>query len=331
MFPAPPSDAAPGAVLDHRAFPHIYEAILSHAPAASLMRLRLVSRSLRDWADARLAPDLALTYVSSERGVRARSSTGFSPHFPTPILRRTQAAEWPMSATRLLARILAHTTIVDLSEVFPPTGLHPLPSFLTRVHTLRIAVSRDGWSVAPRLPDLSGPIAAPEVILLGPTSWSTMPGLRIPRSVRRLVLNSPLHSPMLQVDNVGRPAGLTEAVFLFDARHGLDRADPDFALKQQHQALVYSVAGMLAAAPFMRVVLVNLEALNPMTLGIAPAEMAGRGLQEVLAERVRVQVARQLGDLEVAGLEFLSFDEYAATRSTEQLKLEMGEPLPYSG
>ncbi|BEJ07874.1 hypothetical protein CcaverHIS641_0411430 [Cutaneotrichosporon cavernicola] len=316
-----------GAALDHKAFPDIFEAILSYAPAASILRLRLTCRRLRGWADARLAPDLAIAYVSSVRGVRARSSTGFTPHFPTPVLRRTQAAEWPSSATRLFASVLAHTTTVDLAEVFPPTGLHPLPSFLTNVETLRIAVSRDGWSEAPRPPDLTGPLTAPEVILLGPTSWSTMPGLRIPHGVRRLVINSPLHSPMIQVDNVGRPTDLSEAVFLFDARDGLDWADPDFALKQQHQALVYSVAGILVASPRMRVTLVNLDALSPMALGIAPVEMAGKRVQEVFAERVRVHVVRQLGEVDVLGLQFLSLEEYAATRSAEELALEMGEPL----
>ncbi|KLT38959.1 hypothetical protein CC85DRAFT_289036 [Cutaneotrichosporon oleaginosum] len=315
------------AVLDHKAFPHIYEAILGAAPSASLLRLRLVSRSLRDWVDSRLAPDVTIAYVSVARGVRVRSRTGFAPHFPTPVLRRSQAAEWPSSASRFFSRVFAHTTTVDLGEVFPPTGLHPLPSFLTHVQTLRMAVSRDGWSEAPRPPDLSGPITAPEIILLGPTSWSTMPGLRIPHGVRRLVLNSPLHSPMIQVDNVGRPADLATAVFLFDARHELDRADPDFALKQQHQALMYSVAGMLAAAPKMHVTLVNIHALSPMTLGIAPAEMGGRGVEDVFAERVRVQVIRQLGEVDLAGLEFMTLEEYAATRTPEQLALELGEPL----
>ncbi|BEJ15365.1 hypothetical protein CspHIS471_0411320 [Cutaneotrichosporon sp. HIS471] len=314
-----------GAALDHKAFPHIFEAILSYAPAASILRLRLTSRRLRGWADARLAPDLAIAYVSSARGVGVLSSTGFAPHFPTPVLRRTQAAEWPSSATRLFASVLAHTTTVDLAEVFPPTGLHPLPSFLTNVETLRIAVSRDGWSEAPRPPDLTGPLTAPTVILVGPTSWSTMPGLRIPHGVRRLVINSPLHSPMIQVDNVGRPTDLSEAVFLFDARNGLDWADPDFALKQQHQALVYSVAGILVASPRMSVTLVNLDALSPMTLGIAPVEMAGKRVQEVFAERVRVHVFRQLGEVDVLGLQFMSLEEYAATRSAEELALEMGE------
>jgi hypothetical protein len=129
---------------------------------------------------------------------------------------------------------------------------------------------------------------------------------------------------MIQVENVGRPADLQAAVFLFGARSGLDTSDPDFALKQQHQALVYSVAGMLAAAPRMRVTLVNLDKLSPMTLGIAPAEMAGRTVQDVFAERVRVHVARQLGEADLSGLEFMSLDEYAAARGAA-LALEMGE------
>lgn len=314
------------AVLDRRAFPHIFQAILIHAPAASLLRLRATCRALRDWADSRLAPDLTLTYVSSSRGVVATSSTGFRPHFPTPVLRRTASSEWPEPANSLFRRVLAHTSVVDLAETFPPKGLAPLPCFLTSVKTVRITVDTDGWSEIPHPPDLSGPILAPEVILLGPNTWATMPGVRIPHGVERLVVNSPLHSPVIALDNVGRPSSLREAVFIFNCRTGLDRSDPDFELKQQHQALSYSVAGMLAAATLLEVTIVNLAAVHPMTLGIATAEMVGRTLQETFEERVRLCIRRQLGDHDPRDrVRFFSLDEYAATRTRDQLALEVGD------
>lgn len=317
-------------VLDHKAFPHIFETILAHAPAASILRLRLTCHALRDWADARLAPDLAIRYDYSSRGIVASSSTGFRPRFPTPVLaRHTQTVEWPSSATSLFSRILAHTRIVDLAETFPPNGLEPLPTFLSEVEVARIAVCKDGWSEMPRPPDLSGPIAAREYVLLGPVSeWATMPGLRIPQGVDRVVINSPLHSPTVILENIGRSPQLRECVFIFDARAGLDRSVPDFDLKQQHQALVYSVAGLLVAgSEELRVLLVNLSAVRPMTLGIASAEMAGRTLEETLTQRVKFHIMRELGDSGTRGdrLRFLSLEEYTATRTPKQLSLEIGD------
>lgn len=316
-------------VLDRNVYPHIYEAVLEHAPVASLLRLRATCRTLRDWADPLLAPDLTISYVSSSRGVRVSSSTGFCPHFPTPVLRsHTQAAEWPTSAMSLFTHVLSLTTVVDLTETFPPTGLDPLPSFLRNVRTARIAVVKDGWSDMPRPPDLSGPIVAPEYILLGPSSWATMPGVRIPPSVERLVVNSPLHTPVIALDNIGRSPSLRECVFIFDARFRLDRSDPDFALMQQHQALAHSLSELLVAGRELQITLVNIGAVNPMTLGIAPAELGESTLEETLTERVRFHIVRQLGDdvgTRCDRLRFLTLDEYAVLRTPEQLALELGE------
>jgi len=128
---APPTTAA---VLDHRCFPHLTDAVLASADRHALLALRATCRSMRDKADARLLHHIA----ALPTGELVHGDGGRLPAFyPGIVVRRLESGDPRAELTARQKKLLAHTRVLDMAD-WSSFLLPPIHEAVTNLHALRM-------------------------------------------------------------------------------------------------------------------------------------------------------------------------------------------------
>lgn len=167
-------------MLDHTAYPHIWDLILDYAPYCTFNTLRCTSRALNQRFERQLAHHVMVSPGDLQQSMQVRpgvnlvaptSAAGRLPMFQT--LQPADQSFLPLSTVRLLPSIpgdrpggllnaknlLAQVCVVDMlnneddEHYYLPVGKTSLVNYLSNVHTLRLrtVIGEGPWPSAPRL------------------------------------------------------------------------------------------------------------------------------------------------------------------------------------
>ncbi len=143
----------PDPVLDAAAFPHLLDAVIAHAPPASLLALRTTSRRCKERADARLAAHLVL----EDRGMGGRWFAAWNASLNPSLLVRNDPADI------LAASFNAYSVYTHVGRMralgSPPADTHYNWAHFARPHGSFVPGARAYFPLV-RVLELRGDVAA---------------------------------------------------------------------------------------------------------------------------------------------------------------------------